>query len=154
MEISLEEVGGKFLKKLPEARSIVEGGLGDAFNKATGHLWRKSQDNAPTSTGTLAKSMTRELTPTYAKIYPQVKYAFFVHEGTKAHAIPKAELMPGGSLYRWAQKKGLNPFQVANAIRKKGTKANPWLERTAGSEWDRVQQIFGEGLELTVSKLV
>lgn len=154
MEISLEEVGGKFLKKLPEARSIIEGGLGDAFAKATGHLWRKAGDNAPTSNGTLAKSITRELTPTYAKIYPQEKYGFWVHQGTRPHAIPKVELLPGGTLYRWAQKKGLNVYQVANAIRKKGTKANPWLEKTAGSEWDRVQQIFAEGLELTVSKLV
>lgn len=153
MEISLSQGKGNLLDRLPKGRQISESKLYDAFNTSTGKLWRKVLDNTPTSTGTLAKSITRELTPTYAKIYPQLGYGLFVHEGTKPHGIPKRELLPGGTLYRWAQKKGISPYAVARAIARKGTKANPWMARTSEQEAENVFKEFERALDDIVQAL-
>ena len=51
-------------------------------------------------------------------------YPIFVHEGTKPH-FPPIEAIRG-----WAERHGIPPFALAMSIARKGTKANPWLERT------------------------
>ena len=51
-------------------------------------------------------------------------YPIFVHEGTRPH-FPPVEAIRG-----WAERHGIDPWVLARSIAKKGTKANPWLERT------------------------
>lgn len=153
MQINLK-LQGQFLDKVAkapaEAKSIIEDGLVDAST----HLFQTSQENAPASTGALRQGMREEIQrdKLRAEIYPSSKYAMFVHgpggEGrTKPHWIPGKEAMAGGALYRWAKKKGANPWAVRAAIAKKGTKFQPWLEKTAKSEEGKVLAIISSSIQ-------
>lgn len=155
MTIEVLEVGGNLLKNGPKAERIVVGSLREALNKASGLLYRAVLDETPTSTGTLKKAMARDFPePLAARIFPQVQYALYVHEGTRPHGIPAAELGPGGSLARWAKKKGLNPYAVAKSIAVRGTKANPWMARTAERERPNVERELAGGLDDAARNLV
>lgn len=155
MELKLVEVQGKdFLENIANGRKITEKHLAEALETASRRLWKGAIDTTPRSTGNLAKSITRDLHPTYARIYPQLKYGLYVHEGTDPHWVPKKELEPGGTLYRWAKKKGIPPFLVARAIAKRGTKAQPWLSDLAKVEWNSVREIFMKELDKAVKALV
>lgn len=147
-------ISGKLLQTLPRARSISERQLQDALNKASALVWQRSIEKAPASIGTLKKSMRRDLYPTYAQIYPTVQYGLYVHEGTSPHWPPVSETQPGGSLYRWAQKKGIPPFLVARAIARRGTKPQPWLADIAKNDWKEVQEVFIRSLDKIIGNLI
>lgn len=154
MIIEVKEVKGRILEKLPRATSIVSGELEAALQDASTLIWQKSIETAPASIGVLRKSIMRDLYPTYSKIYPTVQYGLYVHEGTRPHWPPLSEIKSGGSIYRWAQKKGIPPFLVAKAIAKKGTKAQPWMAKVAKDYAGEVQEIFIRALAKAVEKLV
>jgi hypothetical protein len=158
MQIQLVQVTGNLLENLPKAGEIVDRRMSKALATASTRVWRKAIDKAPTSTGTLAKSITRDLRPNYARIYPQAKYGLYVHGGTKAHYIPKSETQPGGSMYRWFMKKGITDKRHQHFILKKiarvGTKAQPWLADTAKEEYPQVLKDFEEALNLIARDLI
>ncbi len=158
MEITLLDAKGKFLKNLPNASRITGPLLADGLNQASGIIWEKIKLGTPTSTGTLAKSISRELTPTYARIYPTLKYGLFLHEGTKPHWIPKSELEPGGSMYRWFQKRGItdkrHQYMIVRSIARKGTKANPWAAKAAEENEGKAIAAFERALDQIVSGLI
>jgi hypothetical protein len=153
MNVQISEVQGKLLQKLPLANYYIQSGIEQALKDASALIWRLTIEKAPASTGTLRKSINRDLFPTYAKVYPTVKYGIYVHEGTRPHFPPIIELKPGGSIYRWAQKKGLNPYAVARAIARKGTKAQPWMADIAENQKAEVERIFLEQLNKLVGVL-
>lgn len=59
-------------------------------------------------------------------------YPIFVHEGTKPH-FPPIEAIRG-----WAERHGIPPGALAQSIAKKGTKANPWLDRAVKKVFPRL----------------
>jgi hypothetical protein len=147
MTIEIKQIEGRVIDRLALSKSIYEQHIQKALQEASALIWKLAIEKAPASTGTLRKSITRDLFPTYAQIYPTVKYGLFVHEGTAPHWPPLSEIQPGGSIYRWAQKKGLNPFLVARAISQKGTKPQPWMKQIADEQEGRVLVIFEEALQ-------
>jgi hypothetical protein len=74
-------------------------------------------------------------------------YAAAVHEGTAPHMVPVDAITP------WANKKGLNPWAVAKSIAKKGTKANPFLQRAVDSVEDGISIDFEKALQSTLDEL-
>lgn len=64
-------------------------------------------------------------------------YPIFVHEGTKPH-FPPVQAITG-----WAERHGWDPFALAVHISRKGTKANPWLERTMNKIQGRLLNLGG-----------
>lgn len=158
MIIELSDAKGKFLKNLPQAPEIASRRLAEGLNQASGIIWEKVQLSAPRSTGTLQKSIRRELYPTYARIYPTEKYGFYVHEGTRPHWIPKAELQPGGTMYRWFQKKGItdkgHQYAIVRSIARKGTKANPWAATAAKDNEGKAIAAFESVLNQIVQDLI
>ncbi len=154
MIIEVKEIKGRVLQKLPQATRIIGGELQLALRDASTLVWQRSIETAPASIGVLKKSITRDLYPTYGKIYPTVQYGLYVHEGTAPHWPPLSEIKPGGSIYRWAQKKGIPPFLVARAIARKGTKAQPWMAKVAKDYAGEVQEVFIKALTRAVDKLV
>lgn len=124
-----------------------------AIRNASTLLMEKSISEAPASTGMLRKSIKRDLYPLKAAIYPTVKYGIYVHEGTRPHWPPLGEIKPGGSIYRWAVKKGIPPFLVARAIARHGTKAQPWMKQVTDKYKDEVNAIFEEALQRIAEKL-
>ncbi len=157
MIIEIEKSKGSLIDRLSKGKQISEQELQGAFSTGTGKLWRKAIDNTPTATGDLAKSITRELTPTYAKIYPQFAYGLFVHNGTRPHWIPKRELEPGGTMFRWFAKRGItdkrHQFMILRSIARKGTKAQPWMADTFNKEWPEIEKLMISALDNIVNRL-
>jgi hypothetical protein len=158
MIIELSDAKGSLLKNLPNASRIASTRLAEGLNQASGIIWEKVQLSAPRATGTLQKSIRRELFPTYARIYPTEKYGLFVHEGTRPHWIPKAELLPGGTMYRWFQKKGItdkgHQYAILRSIARKGTKANPWAANAAKDNEGKAIAAFESVLNQIVQDLI
>lgn len=75
----------------------------------------------------------------YVMVGTDVKYALYVHEGTKPHFPPPSAMQP------WARRHGFPPgrgggFLVARAISQRGTKAQPFLTdaiEQVGLRWSR-----------------
>lgn len=62
-------------------------------------------------------------------------YPVFVHEGTRPHWPPIEAIRP------WAERHGIPPFVLARSIAEKGTRANPWLERTLNMIGPRLRNL-------------
>ena len=58
-------------------------------------------------------------------VYPTADYAKYIEYGTRPHWTSVH------NLEAWAALKGINPYALQRSIAKRGTKAHPFLERTA-----------------------
>lgn len=96
------------------------------------------------ATGKLAKSIHQLVTEVAATIGPdhKLKYALYVEKGTKPH------MPPVDAIQAWAEQKGLNPWAVAKSIAKKGTKANPFVERTYKGSKEDVKAVWVRDVKL------
>jgi hypothetical protein len=84
-------------------------------------------------------------------IVPKKGYAVAVHEGTKPHYVSvKNKRAP---LRIWAIKKGINPYALQKSIMRKGTKANPFVDRTIQKAEYRVRRIFVSVLEKIIKSI-
>lgn len=70
---------------------------------------------------------------TRARMTAKLAYALRVHEWSSPHMPPVGEVWDKFSLAAWAKSKWINPRAVAHSIRKKWTKANPYMKRAAES---------------------
>lgn len=61
-----------------------------------------------------------------AEVKPTQKTALWVHEGRKPGKMPP--FGEGTPLNGWAKRMGMNPFLVARAIGRKGTKGIPFMD--------------------------
>lgn len=84
-------------------------------------------------------------------VEPKKNYAIAVHEGTKPHYAPVSS--PRDSLRIWAIRKGLNPYAVQKSIMKKGTKANPFVDRTVALVNYQIRRIFAGVLENIIKRI-
>ena len=75
-----------------------------------------------------------------------VKYAAAVELGSKPHWVPP------GVLDRWAKAHGINPYLVARAIAKHGTKPRYFLKNAFESSKAQVVIILGESVSGIVKK--
>jgi len=64
-------------------------------------------------------TLTREVKPT-------AKYAYYVHEGRKPGKFPP--FGKDSDLSAWARRMDMNPFLVARAIARHGTKGHPFMK--------------------------
>lgn len=154
MEIKLH-IEGKVLEKIRVGDRKTREIFQDAVRDGSTLMMENTIRETPASTGNLRKSIRREITGSGLKatIFPSVQYGEFLH-GTfdggaamsKPFTIPAREAAPGGTLYRWAKKKGLNPYAVRASIAKKGIRHNPYLRRAADSSTGGVQTIFETAL--------
>jgi hypothetical protein len=105
----------------------------------TGRLKGSWNINKKPLEGTLANIMQAKGTNRY--------YGYDVEHGREPFYIS------GKELEGWAKKKNLNPYAVANSIRKKGTKANPFFKRSVNAQADNVDKAFDEALEAIISEI-
>lgn len=151
MELKIE-IEGKILDKIKVASQTTRTIFKEAVLNASTLMMENTIRETPASTGNLRKSIRREFSGTglSAAIFPSVKYGESLHGNfdgsdgafTSPHAIPAREAMEGGTLYRWAKKKGMNPWAVRASIKKKGVKRNRYLKRAADASSDGVGKIF------------
>ena len=79
-----------------------------------------------------------------------IRHARGLEEGTKPHYVPASDL------FAWAKSKGRGvgfAYYVAEIIRKKGTKAHPFLKPAFESEQNQVKKNFNRAIELTLKDI-
>lgn len=145
------KLGGAIMQEIKKWDKHQRQLVSSAVKEASTIVWGKAVQNTPVgASGMLRKGIRRELSDSEATIQPSHPYALAVHDGTKPHAVAKEALREGGALHRWAKKRGLNPYAVANAIKRKGTKANPFFKDTIEQTQSEVQSTFERVLGKTV----
>lgn len=106
----------------------------------------------PVDTGRLRAGTTTEIRHQGGDIVGVVgnnaSYALFVEEGTRPHFPPPA------ALAGWAKRVGANPFAVARAIAKKGTKARRMFGRVLESTFisGMVERLVSDELRKAIWK--
>lgn len=120
-----------------QSPSTIRDQIQKALNTSVILVERNAKLEAPVGvTGHLKSRMRHSVAPFRGTVEPTVKYAFGVHEGTKPHWVAI------DSLEKWAKRKGINPYALQKSIAKKGTKANPFMERAAKKSESKVQITF------------
>lgn len=162
MELKLE-IDGKVLEKIKVADKTTRRIFQEAVLDGSTLMMETAIRETPASTGNLRKSIRRELSGSglRASIFPSVVYGASLHgnfDGTDGaytppRMIPAREAKEGGSLYRWAKKKGMNPWAVRASINKKGVKRNRYLKRAADGSTSGVAKIFEDALDKLASTL-
>lgn len=98
---------------------------------------------APKDTSRLAGSITHAITGGGAnltsKIGPSVAYGFFVEKGRRPGTPPPVSAIRG-----WATRHGINPYVLARAIGRRGTKARPYMLPAFNQNVGRVISLFGK----------
>jgi hypothetical protein len=75
------------------------------------------------------------------KVWTPLPYAAAVNYGTKPHAAPWSEIDA------WAKFRGLPTFPIWYSILKKGTKANPYVDRAMDQTLQDVQQYLDRAMK-------
>jgi hypothetical protein len=154
MELKMK-FDGKVMAKIKNADRGVREVFAGSMAEASTEVMEASIREAPAATGNLRKSIRRELTNggLRAEIFPSVTYGERLHgpfEGGSGYSrpftIPAREAMPGGTLYRWGKKRGINPWAVRATIKKRGVKHNPYMRRAAKKTNSAVKEIFAGAL--------
>lgn len=105
---------------------------------------RDAKRNAPVDTGRLRASITSQVhtagvmgRDVRGVVGSNVIYAAAVELGSKPHFPPIR------AIETWARRKGLNPYAVAKAMAKKGTKPKRYLQRAFESNQARIVRLIG-----------
>lgn len=138
----------KVIRKFPE---ISAKNLQEAIKYSLFDIQREAVPRTPVSEGRLRSSYRIALRPLMGIIGPTAKYGIFVHEGTRPHWPPFGE---GTPLNRWAHLHGIEPFLVARAISRKGTKARPFLKEGVKAALPKINHRFEKALENIVKEVV
>jgi hypothetical protein len=144
-EIKIENLSElrEAFKKSPQ---IVGRELETATKDAGKLILRIEKEEVPVRTATLKRSITMDYRPISVSIYPTVKYALPVHEGTGPHTITPV-------------RKKVLMFKVggrkvfAKRVNHPGTKANPFVERTVDRVESPINKIFSEAMDNIINKL-
>ena len=130
-----------------KVETTIGRGIEKGVGKVTLFIERESAVEAPADTGRLRGGITSTLRESTGTIFSTSHYAKFVHEGTRPHRVGADKLMG------WAKRKGLNPYAVANSIRKKGTKANPFFVRALEKNKMKALEIFSSEIDKAISSV-
>ena len=72
------------------------------------------------------------------RVGPSARYGYFVEYGRRPGKPP-----PVGAVAGWARRHGANPFLVARAIGRHGTKAQPFVRPSYTRNLRRIATLFG-----------
>lgn len=149
MNVSVKVEGLARLQALAEQYpSVSETHINAAITKALTRIFGAEKSEAPFGVSGLLRDNWRitpgRFTGTLESLTP---YAAAVHEGTAPHMPPIDAITP------WANKKGINPWAVAMSIKKKGTKANPFLQRAVDESATGIESDFEDALTATLAEL-
>lgn len=123
VEVDARELRAAFAK----APAKVSHGLNTWVTKTTFMTERhaKTAVQPHVDTGQLQSSIRSQVGNLKGEVKPTAKHAIFVHEGRRPGRMPPYQART--PLNRWATKRGMNPFLVARAIARKGTKKHPFM---------------------------
>lgn len=122
--------------------------LNNSIKKVVVLLNRYAIEETPTDQWLLRNSFHSEFRPSFWRLFNNSEYAIFVHEGTRPHSAPFTPIA------EWAERHWLNPWSVWLAIRRKWTKANPFMERAVERADDEVDKIFQREIDAMIEIIV
>ena len=104
-------------------------------------LQRYAIQEAPTDQGRLRNDFHTELKKSFGRLFNPTRYAIYVHEWTRPHFAPIDKLQG------WADRHGIPVGALRRSIARKGTKANPFMDR-AVDQWEKqVDEIFSKEID-------
>ena len=103
---------------------------------------------APKDTGRLAGSITHNISGLTSRIGPSVAYGLYVEKGRGAGKPP-----PVGAVAGWAARKGINPYVLARAIGRRGTRPRPYMLTAFNSNVGRVTALFSKVAVKVVARM-
>lgn len=139
LNINMDEVRLWAAKIDATAGKVVQSYINLALKNSANLVEQREHKEAPEGvTGKLNKSIKQFVTEIAATIGPDhnLKYPIYVEKGTKPH------MPPVSAIQAWADAKGINAWALAKSISKKGTQANPFVERTFKATKDGVVAEF------------
>lgn len=140
---NLDVIQRGFARGAVEMAPLIKDGLIEAGTE----IVKTERGEAPHDTGNLQRQIGFEFQPFKISVTPNANYSAPVHEGSRPH-MPPVE-----ALKSWAKKRGINPWALARSMEKKGTKANPFVTRTAEKIEDKINKIFQKIAEKAIEIL-
>ncbi len=124
-------------KKYPK---VTKREINTAIKKSTFELQREAMIQTPLSSGKLRSHIITKTKDMYGAVIADTDYAYGLEHGTKPHYVPTRYIKA------WAKRKGITSYgfikAVQNTIKKKGTKANPFMERARKRTQAQINQNF------------
>ncbi len=121
-----------------------------AVRKSILMIEREAKINAPVDTGLLRTNIHKnQISKATGEVSVGVRYAIAVHEGTRPHWPNWKD----AGFQNWAHRKGMNPYLVARAISRRGTKANPFLRKAVESSKSAIKGFFKDAVANTLKSI-
>lgn len=135
----------KLVERFP---ATTEKYVGTAIQRSLTRIFGAEKTEAPFGVSGLLRDNWKIMVGRFeGSLTALAPYASAVEDGTRPHMPPVKELEA------WAKKKGINPWAVAMSIKKKGTKANPFLQRAVDSTKDGIEKEFEDALNGALNEL-
>jgi HK97 gp10 family phage protein len=133
------------------ASALVPDELERAMTSAVTEIRGEAMRLVPVDTGNLRRSLTHEVVAggqtVTGRVGTNAPYGRYVEEGTRPHFPPVA------ALAGWARRHGAEPFVVARAISRRGTRARPYLKPALAKNQAAIAKEFAEILPRIVKRL-
>lgn len=128
--------------------AVSEKHIGKAISRALVRIWGEEKRQAPFGvSGNLRDNWRVFVGRFYGSLRSGAPYSATVHDGGEPRYVSPI------SLKAWAEKRGLNPYAVSASIRKNGTKANPFFQKSVDITADDVDGEFTKALEAIVDEI-
>lgn len=150
MSITLSVKGLNKLQKIAEQfPAVSEKHVNMAISRSILRVFGEEKIQAPFGVSGLLRDNWQIATGRFeGSLTSRVPYGKFVHEGTLPHMPPIDAITP------WATKKGINPWALAKSIKKNGTKANPFLQRSVDNTEDAINTEFKTAMQNILDEVV
>jgi hypothetical protein len=146
--VTVKVIGQKELEKaFRQSPKIVRDAIDPAIRKAILAIQARAITKIPVDRGELRNANVPVFSTLKGVLENRAPYAIFVHEGTRPHFPPLH------AIERWANRHGINPYLVARAISKKGTKGIPFYDDAVKDSNPLIDSIFGQALTNITIKL-
>ena len=149
MAVELEIKGfNKLIVQIERYPQISEKYVNNAINRSLVRILGQEKQQAPVGvSANLRDNWKVDIGRFQGSLKSMAPYGMAVHQGTAPHYVS------GETLKAWAARKGLNPWAVAKSIAKKGTKANPFLQRSIQVENENINNEFSNALNAILKEV-
>lgn len=146
MELEIKGLN-KLINLAEKYPKVSEKHINRAIARALTRIWGKEKQEAPVDTGNLRDNWQLNVSRFSGFLRSNAPYALGIEFGTRPHWVSIDKIAP------WAKKRGLNPWAVRNSIAKKGTKANPFFQRSIKDASEGVNKEFKTAIDDTLKEL-
>ena len=132
--------------------NISEKHINKAINRSLIRIQDQAKKNAPSGDTQQLRQNWKIVMGRFAgELKSGVKYGYAIEYG-----LPAGHLMPvkNNQVFKlWANRRGLNPYAVAKSIAKKGTKAQPFFQKSIDEATPVAQREFDKAMDNILKEL-